>query len=435
MAMHKNPHPNRVAEAPFNFVPLPEAVFTPEPVNCTYGEYAPQRHSGWIDLQIKAETPLYVRCAPPTDRAQPDNAGDNPHRRPFFHHGNPNLPVLPGSSIRGMTRALFEVLTYGKMSYAGRQLVYRAVGDPGSVGDLYRSQLLGRDQAKGQTNNGRKPTPRYNYPSPNVRGGYLEINDNKRYIRPACEIKGETFVHVDYKTVNWAECNQQEYYKDIYVEPVERTNSQNRGFARIELILAVTPRVERRPMKGLEKATLVVSGHMGNLRNPAPHDKHMHCAIYEPDPDNNKLIEIKEELWELYYEDSEMHRGIKTRKIRSSGDPLFYLLDDNGELVFFGPTLMFRVPYPHSISDFIPGDLKDSQTVDLTEAVFAALQFGAGYRLKMPVRPDDNKFYGDVSPSILGSPKLTAFQQYLTQDQPDDKKSFVTTVTARLTQP
>ncbi len=324
MAVHNNPGRERSAPAPFNFVPLPEAVFIPESGKeiPPYDEYDPQRCSGWIDLHITAETPIYVRCAPPIDHTQPDDhETSNPHRRPFFHHGNPARPVLPGSSIRGMTRALFEVLSYAKMSFVdyNRKLVYRAVRDTSSLGKLYRSQFF----QKGKNTK---------YPSLKVRAGYLEVRNNTRYIKPARENK--------------------------------------------------------------------------------------------PDP-NGKLIRIEQHLWELYSQDAEMHRGIPTRRI-NPGDPLFYLLDDQGNLVFFGPTMMFRVPYPHTIGEFVPEEHHNTQTTDLAQAVFGTTSIRSRVVFEDAPYDDslDNCHFDECSPKILSTPKPTAFQEYLTQDNPDDKEKL-----------
>lgn len=393
MAVHNNPGRERSAPAPFNFVPLPEAVFIPESGKNIppYNEYDPQRYSGWIDLHITAETPIYVRCAPPIDHTQPDNhETSNPYRRPFFHHGNPARPVLPGSSIRGMTRALFEVLSYAKMSFVdyNRKLVYRAVRDTSSLGRLYRSQFF----QKGKNTK---------YPSLKVRAGYLEVRNNTRYIKPAREINGRTFVRVRGDAVSWAK-EPNKTYEPFFIEPPKNGD--------------VARRVQRKPAPGYEKAILVVSGPMPGKRK--------HCAVYKPDP-NGKLIRIEQHLWELYSQDAEMHRGIPTRRI-NPGDPLFYLLDDQGNLVFFGPTTMFRVPYPHTIGEFVPKEHRDTQTIDLAEAVFGTTSIRSRVVFEDAPYNDslDNCHFDECSPKILSTPKPTAFQEYLTQDNPDDKEKL-----------
>ena len=95
----------------------------------------------------------------------------------------------------------------------------------------------------------------------------------------------------------------------------------------------------------------------------------MHCAIYEP---NGKadLIQIPNPMWSLYKEDRDMTRGIETRPLENNGDPLFYLVDDQDQLVFFGPTMMFRLPYDETVNHFVPKDIREPGGIDLAEAIF-----------------------------------------------------------------
>jgi len=171
------------------------------------------------------------------------------------------------------------------------------------------------------------------------------------------------------------------------------------------------------------EATLVVSGHMGGR-----HAKHWHCAIYAPDPNAN-LIPIPEELWQVYTEDRDMTRGIRTRKIADEGDALFYLTDARGQLVFWGSTQMFRLPFGRSALDFVPDWLRQEQDLDLAEAIFGyvkseAVPYGklrayAGRVFVEDARalPSQDKLVEgeDVTPQILGGPKPNTFQHYLTQ--------------------
>ncbi len=161
--------------------------------------YVPGLHSGWIDLTIRAETPLYVRCAPPVEYASEEEPRTNRHRQEFFHHGDPQRPVLPGGSLRGMIRSLVEVLAHAKLTcslFTDRRLIYRAVGDTTSLGIRYRDAVLGSNQAQ-------MPQMRFEYPVNRLRGGYLRRRGSDWFIQPAQDtVNGETFVHVEYDAAN-----------------------------------------------------------------------------------------------------------------------------------------------------------------------------------------------------------------------------------------
>src|SRR5437868_14883507 len=104
------------AIAPYNFVPLPERVFVAplEEQKAVNDRYHTDRHTGYLVLKIKTETPLYTRCAyPPTVPVEEDGKPDVKKVRDcqnFFHHGDAAEPVIPGSSLRGMMRSLVEIL-------------------------------------------------------------------------------------------------------------------------------------------------------------------------------------------------------------------------------------------------------------------------------------------------------------------------------------
>ena len=124
---------------------------------------------------------------------------------------------------------------------------------------------------------------------------------------------------------------------------------------------------------GFVRGVLVRSGHMNT-------GKHMHCVIYQKDNNQNQ-IPIPRSIWKLYEEDRKLTRGIPARELTSDDDPLFYLMDpgartpDNpGGLVFFGPTMMFRIPYTHDIKDFVPQHLRDNKVIDLADSIFGTTE-------------------------------------------------------------
>ena len=152
MVRHVSPtQGDRTSHAPYNFVPLPEKVKTVAPHDLPkHDRYEEGRYTGWIDLTITTETPLYVRCGPSVNdiRQHENSKADHAeltrkhtHRQDFFHHGNPDHPVIPGSSIRGMVRSLVEILSYGKIQHTkSRRLYFRSLGND-SMADLYTGRF------------------------------------------------------------------------------------------------------------------------------------------------------------------------------------------------------------------------------------------------------------------------------------------------------
>lgn len=437
---HSSPRsPDRTAKAPYNFVPLPERVVTVDrvPEQDIY-----EGHTGYIECRLVTLSPLYTRGVR-TPEAFAQWGSKAFHELPpeeqressrFFYIDDDGRPVIPGSSLRGMVRTMVEIAGYGKVQWVtDKRLVYRAVGDSTSLGTHYREQLLGANKA-------RAPHTHLDYPSPKLKGGYLRRVHGGWAIQRAKEHHGESFVHVEYddaSSVTGGHYRCQRVH-DVFVEPAPRKtlNRGKRGRGDLILDVAVTQRVipatpGQSPPEGMVPAKLIESGHMGGHDHP----KHWHCAIFEPNPAEG-LIPIPDKKWALYQEDRDLTRGLATRKLTNDGDPLFYLLDDNGELEFFGPTKMFRLLYAHSPFDLIADELKEESVIDLAEAIFGftkSNEIPAGDRARA-----GRVFFGDarllsdpekvwlsaepIPPRILGSPKPTSFQNYLTQQEPDDMR-------------
>lgn len=108
---------------------------------------------------------------------------------------------------------------------------------------------------------------------------------------------------------------------------------------------------------------------------------------------------------------------------------------EDGKLVFFGHTMMMRLPYHHTPLDFVPEALRRESDLDLAEAIFGytkstgegkarayASRVFVGDALLEPKQADIWLSREPIVPKILGSPKPTTFQHYLTQPTPDPQK-------------
>ncbi len=424
-----------VARAPYNFVPLPERIVDVreqypkgtrlEEALPDHNRYLPDHLSGYFDVTLTTESLTYIRAPQTESEAE---AGEQSPK--FFYTRDDGTPVIPGSSMRGMLRSIFEIITFSKIQpVSNKQLVYRAVGDQSSLGSSYRNEFL--DEIADQE---------FNYPGSWIRGGYLCKTETGWAIQPAKEPGGfgESFVHVWYdesEPIIGGSGRQQVH--DVFVRPVGRSihRSVKRGRDGRERVIrlraAITDKVSASSSPQLVSAKLIESGNMGG--------KHWHCAIFEPDSTKSP-ISIPDDMWRTYCEDRDLTRGIPTRKLAEPGDPLFYSIDPKGNLAFFGPTMMFRLPYINTIWDLIPEELTNPDIYDFAEAVFGFVRHNSDQKQGKKERsyagrvavgdatlldktsPSD-LFAGTVEPRIMSTPKPTTFQHYLVQEQ-DDQRSL-----------
>ena len=415
------------ARAPYNFVPLPEKVVTvSEPPDHDHYE----GNTGYIECELVTQSPLYVRglMTQTTFEAVGEEpfyklSKDQKQERAKFFILRDNEPVIPGSSLRGMIRALVEIVGYGKVQPVTKEpLVYRAVGDTTSLGDAYRARLM-RDEGK-------------KHYTPLMQAGYLEEKNGRWVIRPAQNIGGTTFARILREKIPeglepWHNCKKAH---PIWVKLGKYDYQPVRGgFLHIKYTPVEEACASATP--GFQEAVLAYSGKMNN--------KEREAVVFPPDP-MAEPITIEEDLIRAFKEQisQEQQKLLGSNGALVPNQPVFYLME-KGKLVFFGHLWMFRLPYLRTANDFVPEHLRRESDLDLAEALFgytksdtmsygkqrayasrvfvsdAVLEAGQGNVWLIP----DNEI---LTPRILSSPKPTTFQHYLVQgnDTAHEKKNL-----------
>lgn len=441
---HNNPtSEGRTAKAPYNFVPLPDRPFTAADgqsiLNPDQGVYdAEKRLTGWIDVQLETHAPLYVRgpLTPDDHKTKEHQEADPNDRTPhlkklrnkpdFFHTGDPNAPVIPGSSLRGMIRTICEILGHGKFSpVPDRPLVYRAVGDMSSHGEEYRKLLMDEEPGK------------KNWFTPKYRGGFIRRRSDGWWIQPASQTPdGATFARIMHKQIPERRMMERvpgtrnAYFLHVVVGP-NKPQEVRGGF--VHITRPMVTRVSLTPEPGLMMpAVLAESG-------PIP-KKASEAVVFQPDfdaePDDTWIRipdgsgggpDVVTEYLDQVTTAQERLLGGRDGVLRDC-QPVFYLVDRAGNLFFSGHTQMFRLPYRRSPKGFLPAPFTDEGRIDLAESMFGKVRgeiggqagrvFVGDARLE-PNQGDPWLPGGEVIPKILSTPKPTTFQHYLTQPRPD----------------
>ncbi|NJM59614.1 MAG: TIGR03986 family CRISPR-associated RAMP protein [Oscillatoriales cyanobacterium RU_3_3] len=366
---------NRRAVAPYNFVELPEKIVPAEPIP-THNCYHNNRHTGKIKCTLTTSSPLYIRCGMlPTDFAKFDGKSDEEltnkeitEKRKilarFFENPANHYSTIPGSSLRGMLRNIVEVVSYSKIDkVADKQLIYRAFADTTSLGEFYRDRLL---QEEGER--------QYSFL---MQAGYMiKTHQGSGWaIQPAKNlVEGASFAKIEISQVRnlvrsrWHDIKHARKV-NVRVEPMT-WHPHRGGFIELYYAQALPPSDSRSRYQGV----LVETGGM-------PGKKKMECVIGLPD-DKATLIPIPDfpESMIQDYQDQltkEQKKLLGKDGVLKHMHPVFYLMEEDS-LVFFGHTMMFRLPYKESIKKFIPEPnyqllpayTYNSPTLDLTEAIF-----------------------------------------------------------------
>ncbi|MFQ5578798.1 MAG: TIGR03986 family CRISPR-associated RAMP protein, partial [Anaerolineae bacterium] len=329
---HQNPTKDEFkATAPYNFVPLPEKVIpAPTPLP-NHDVYARGYFTGSITCRLTTASPLYIRCGETPQNFSKAKKSQSPE---FFTDPAAGAPTIPGSSLRGMLRAMVELVTYGKpQPVSSDRLVYRAVGGTASFEVKYRQRLMQEDG--------------HNTYTPLVQAGYMQKRGPDWVIQPARQIGGVTFARILIKNVpqRLPDRHGCKNARKIWVKlgPYGYKNVRE-GHVKIKFTDVIEAR--NRPEAGFTEAVWVGSGWMPG--------KKFDRVIYLPDTRAGP-IPIPAEMIDAY---REQISPAQKNLLGNSGvlrprQPVFYLREE-GELVFFGPTLMMRLPYPHTPRDVGP---------------------------------------------------------------------------------
>ena len=151
----KSKYPYTPASASYNFVCLPNHVIPAEfydgnfegvtkDVMEAYRDHVKQTgtHTGYIDLTITTETPLFI--------GGPSKQEDT---TPLEFYGGQNNPTIPGSSLKGMVKEIFKIVTAssfrpyqrgtGLGDFEDRYLYFRDVASSiKSLKDYYKSRMI-----------------------------------------------------------------------------------------------------------------------------------------------------------------------------------------------------------------------------------------------------------------------------------------------------
>ncbi|MGH8899552.1 MAG: TIGR03986 family type III CRISPR-associated RAMP protein [Egibacteraceae bacterium] len=407
---HVNPPDGRMATAPYNFVPLPQQVLLAEKVVTgepwkAHDRWLPGTHSGWIDLQIEALTPLFIRGPV---RRDGDGTWGNPdarlRREPWTTRDG--RPVIPGSSLRGMLRTLVEILAFAKITpVSADQLFFRSMAAD-AIAKAYRDRVSLRN---------RKPE-----------AGFLRKDGGGWVVEP-CEMLRVKHYLLRQLGLDYPAQPKPDYYPP-WDDPklqqqrcwVQR-HDDGRQASKIEL-------GEARP-DGKEwlKGTLVLTG-------SAPGKKAEFVFLAGP---ASEQLTVPDDVWRLFHDDDQLTKWQKdafpvgkpegTKRDAPGflrvGEPVFFLREGRDQVRFLGRAQMFRFPYDRTVADLVPPEPKPN-ALDVAEALFGRVAHGkSAVKGRMcvedavAIEDHDDWFEPDLGPLALESPRPTTVPHYLTQSK------------------
>jgi CRISPR-associated protein (TIGR03986 family) len=379
------------AYAPYNFIPLNKKVVTIDidtenrPYGLTFDAYHINYYTGWIDIQIETITPIFIRST----------------KELSGFYAPSGKPAIPGSSLRGMTRQMVEMVSFGKFGFFNdkKTLYYRGLADRSNLGNEYRNRMSSYDR--------NRKIAAYKVFAGIIRKKglfYFIIRTEFDRIPKGKAKRLIANLGKKYKEFEFYDLQNLEEYKDYYL-------------------------VVSGNMKNKKHDWLIKKAKADSKTNP---DKKHNIPILDEDIRNYKNDNTRKVLKD---EDEKVLPSIlnlidlldKGKEINEV--PCFYVMwkDKQGnDRVSFGHTAMFRLAYEKSSGDHVPKELTDNDSCDIAGAIFGNETHFAGRvffddALIRKKHDDEEVFWGEKYHKILSGPKPTTFQHYLVQTEDNIK--------------
>ena len=371
----KRPQNNYRAKssAPYNFIELNKiAISTEELIQLNLIDE--ERFSGSIEIEVTNLTPLFIRNTLQNINCNQRNDSN------FF---SPNNSIrIPGSSFRGLTRTMMEIITFGNFGFfEDRYLYFR---------NFVRSPLKEEYQEYGLyvKDGGYK-----------VKLGFMQ-KIGRRY-----EI--EDYGHPQRITTAALETDVTNDGKIFYADRWEFYIVGNRLY--------------------------VHSIGINSNKND--------WVIDINNNENHKKIILTDEDVLNYKNDTMREQGPNNRPTNKVPDLLdrakngvaVFFIEKSGK-TYFGHTGFFRVPYEKSIGDHIPNKIKNGEDPDITTGLFGVSSDSASSDIcatstrvffeDLIMVPNANAIMNETDMKPLLSPKPTSFQHYLENDVTVSEKNL-----------
>jgi CRISPR-associated protein (TIGR03986 family) len=370
--------------APYNFVPLNKEVFYPSwAEDVSHDIPFEDGESGEIDITITAKSPIFIR----NNSKSKDNLSND-----FCHFINENGAkeyYIPGSSIKGMVRNISEIIGFSKLKLQDKTLSYRDLNNPS-----YKSKAMDTNKI--------------------YMGWLFKDNDENWNIENLGKVtNGQTRIKYG------------EMKNYISKDMVNKIKSIKEAYKKYELVGFDKLKID--------KGTIVFTGSTGKNKTREflfPNTNPIDIFTFD------KKHDIVKTFQQAYYldtpEESKDWKNLWSKRFKQGKKiPIFFQLDEKNELKHFGLSMLYKLPYEHSLKTILERYQKFENKKDLAETIFGFVDDKNALKGRIDFSHFKCSKKVDFKKEIslpLSSPRPTFYPNYIVQcsDETNKTNKFIT---------
>ena len=390
-----------IAHAPYNFVPFSRYIQTVERDTLpSHDVIDPTLKSGEIHLTMRAETPVFV--------------SDGDKEKPAFFRTPGGTAAIPGSTVRGMTRANMKILGFGVMrpgeDLLDSSIFYRRVGNPGSDPMTKHYKTVLRIKSERAAGAGPNAKTAYITTPEQVKAGYLCNEGGKYCIYPTA---GGVYYPVSRGKLR-------EWGFALRPASIESAACQVKNGR----LIKACPAGRGKNIPGMTPGgALMVTG--------SPVGKPNSLCVFPRMDRSSQPVTLDRDCVLAYRRDYEGRvNSLKADTKGNKYDPDFWALPEKGKSkpvfycqyngrLYFGMSRFLRIGHKYSVADGLPQEHKQaaaSGALDLTDAILGYTAEDSSYRSRVSF--GDLLLLGEVPAGkevrkILANPKASWYTGYV----------------------
>lgn len=362
--------------APYNFVPLNKEVFYPswsEKVN--HDIPFEDGESGEIDITITAKSPIFIR-----------NHSDD-KEKPSSEFCNFNkIKFIPATSLKGVIRTATEIIGFSKLHLQDKTLSYRDLNNPS-----YKTKAMDGEK---------------------IYMGWLSKDSNKWVIENLGKVtNGQTRIKYD---------EMKKYIDKDIVNEIKNTKETYKKYEKVSF-----------DKLKIDKGTIIFTGSTGNKTREFLFPNIQPLSIYRFDKDDNLIKTFKEAYYIGTPNESKDWKSLWQQRFDSGKKiPVFFQLNDKEEIKHFGLSMLYKLPYEHSLQKILGKyqDFKSSK--DLAQTIFGYIDENEALKGRVQfshLKCDKEVKFNKKISLPLSTPRATFYPNYLVQCCENGKtKKFIT---------